>query len=227
MVPHENLSTIKDDISRAKLIGIQESVWAVQGEEDAARRQIIEKQGGINALTRCSARVATEAIRLSDEIQGLVKAGNLGDKEDEVKALYKERIKQVQKTVELIDESRKETGIEKLKLEGVVEGIQRAEKASIAKFNGEAAKYERHQREEELDAEAAGAEAEEQHLNTADKSPADSVAKNLIQQKNAVSVDEGAASAAKAPAPKPVSKVKKKTGAMSKKTRPAKVKKKA
>jgi chromosome segregation ATPase len=130
------LEEVQDPISRAKLEGIQQSVYTLDHEIIGARKAIDEKRGVVHAADVIAKRLEAEM----GPIQIKLKAEEIEPEE------AKARIEQTLKCVQIVKEIGQNNRVDILTLQGQVMGFEKGVKALEGKFNEQAAKYERQQR---------------------------------------------------------------------------------
>lgn len=141
---HDNLVEVTDPVARAKLGGIQESVYSVDLEIQEVKKAIEHKVGGAHAL-----EVVSKAVfELCVSIQAKVKTEEVTPEEAK---LVINGIKLAVKTIAAAEHEARQNLVE---MRGQVHGMERAVIQMGMKFKVEAEKFERYQRmEEEEDAE--------------------------------------------------------------------------
>jgi hypothetical protein len=139
---NESLDQINDPVVRAKLAGIQEAVFGIDGDIIQMRRTIEQKQGVIQAAEIIASRLFEEC----KPIQAAVDAEKM--EADEAKI----RIEVIQKLVQIVRNIGSENKADLLGLRGQIQGMERAVKRTEERFNGEVTKYERWQRIQAEDA---------------------------------------------------------------------------
>jgi hypothetical protein len=188
---HDNLDEVTDPVTRAKLAGIQESVYSVDAEIVTAKKGIDEKRGVIAAADLI-------AKRLLDEMAPIQKAA---DAETMVVAEAKIRIEMVQKLAEIVRNIANENRRDYTLIQGQVMGLEKAAKAMEARFTGEVGKYERWKRMQSED--AAEKAARTAATEDAQGAAAEAVSKAVSKQPDKNSKKPQAGTQAKVKKPKP------------------------
>lgn len=133
---HDNLDEITDPLTKAKLAGIQESVYSVDAEIVVAKKNIDEKRGVIAAAELIAKRLAEETLPIQ----------KAADSEAMDRAEAKIRIEVVQKLAEIVRNIAAENRSDLILIRGQLMGMERATKAMEGRFTGEVGKYERWKR---------------------------------------------------------------------------------
>lgn len=139
---HDNLDEITDPVTKAKLAGIQESVYSVDAEIVAVKKGIDEKRGVIAAAELIAKRLAEETLPIQ----------KAADSEAMDRAEAKIRIEVVQKLAEIVRNIAAENRSDLILIRGQLMGMERATKAMEGRFTGEVGKYERWKRMQAEDA---------------------------------------------------------------------------
>jgi hypothetical protein len=139
---HGNLEEITDQIAKAKLTGIQESVYSVDAEIVAIKKNIDEKRGVIAAADLIAKRLLEETLPVQ----------KAADEERMEMPEAKIRIEVIQKLSEIVRNIAIENRNDLILIRGQVMGLERAAKAMEARFAGEVGKYERWKRIQAEDA---------------------------------------------------------------------------
>jgi hypothetical protein len=143
---NNSLDEVTDPIARAKLSGIQETVFGVSAMIIQSRKSIDEKRGVIAAADAIAQRVIDECVPLSKA------AGEEKLDKDEAKI----RIDTTQKLAAIIRGMAAENRKELVHLQGQIVGLERAAKSAEEHFNSETAKFQRYQRMEAEDEDELG-----------------------------------------------------------------------
>ena len=133
---HDNLDEIADPVTKAKLAGIQESVYSVDAEIVAVKKGIDEKRGVIAAADLIARRLLDEALPIQ----------KAADEERMEMAEAKIRIEVIQRLAEIVRNIATENRNDLILVRGQVMGLERAAKAMEGRFTGEVGKYERWKR---------------------------------------------------------------------------------
>jgi hypothetical protein len=148
---NETLAEIKDPVSRSKLDGIQEAVYATDNEILKAHKELDHRRGVAEAAKLMAARMVQECNPIN----------KLVDDEEMEPAEAKIRIDTIMKMSELCTSISNEAVENVITLKGQIQGLERAVKSISAKFAETAAKYERWQRVQDEEADELGREATE------------------------------------------------------------------
>lgn len=151
MVSNETLSEIKDPVSRSRLEGIQEAVFATDSEILKAHKELDHRRGVAEAAKLMAARMVQEC----NPIQKMV------DDEQMEPAEAKIRIDTIMKMHELCKSIASEAAENVVTLKGQIQGLERAVNSISVKFSDTAAKFERWQRVQDEEADELGREAAE------------------------------------------------------------------
>lgn len=184
---HDNLDEITDPVTKAKLAGIQESVYSVDAEIVAVKKGIDEKRGVIAAAELIAKRLAEETLPIQ----------KAADSEVMDRAEAKIRIEVVQKLAEIVRNIAAENRSDLILIRGQLMGMERATKAMEGRFTGEVGKYERWKRMQAED--AAEKEARSKATEDAQGAAAEAVSKAEPKQadKNIKKVNPAAQAKAK------------------------------
>ena len=196
-----HLDEVKDPVSRSKLIGIQEGSYALDEELKVAQRQVHEKRGAATALNQFIPRLLGAISSISKAIH------NEDEDAPEVKEA-KIRIAQINNLIGMVTEAAGDAQADVSKMIGQVAGIERSQGVLQKKFDENALKIDRWERELEGD----------ESVSTV----ADRAAKAAIQQKNAPPAAEDDSSSGKGSGNGSASTVKKKSGKKVAKKKPKK-----
>ncbi len=134
----DNLADITDPVARAKLAGIQESVFATDAEMDVVKKAIDQKIGAASALDQIGKRVFELCIPIQEKV-----------KAEEVEAAEaKLTINGIKLAVKLCQQYEAEIRKDIVEMRGQVNGMERAVVRMGEKFKLEAEKFERYERME-------------------------------------------------------------------------------
>lgn len=151
MVNNDTLSEIKDPVSRSRLEGLQEAVFAADNEILKAHKELDHRRGVAEAAKLMAGRMVQECNPIN----------KLVDDEQMEPAEAKIRIDTIMKMSELCNTIAKEAADNVMALRGQIQGLERAVKSISSKFAETAAKFERWQRVQDEEADELGREAAE------------------------------------------------------------------
>ena len=133
-----NLSEVTDPVARAKLSGIQESVFATDAEITVVNKAIDQKIGAASALDQIGKRIFELCIPIQEKV-----------KAEEVEAAEaKLMINGIKLAVKLCQQYEAELRNDIVEMRGQINGMQRAVVKMGEKFKVEAEKFERYERME-------------------------------------------------------------------------------
>lgn len=128
-----NFQEIKDDVARAKLEGLQESVSSIDENILQIRESLKAKRGALSALNDLAQRIMLECNRVNAKV----------DKDEMATEEAKARIDEITNTVKITRAQAQATQNDMLNLTGQIVGMEKVVSNITAKFNSELAKYQR------------------------------------------------------------------------------------
>lgn len=134
----EHLQVIQAPEARARLEGVNEVALLIEGDAEKLKETRIEKRGMVAAARATVMRVTTEM----GVFQKRIDEGKLDPEHAKL------QLAAVQQVLGVLREIEQGYSRDLTVLDGRIEGLFQAHKASQAHFDGLVAKYERHQREE-------------------------------------------------------------------------------
>jgi uncharacterized coiled-coil DUF342 family protein len=139
---NKTLEEITDPARRAKLEGIQEVSFDLDEQLVAARRQLALNRNEAHAISKIAEALLGECMRITNDL----KNGIYSKEETTV------RVDQTKKIIEQLDKLKDESSSSTRTLSHKIEGLEAAIKSVAERFENEARKAERYQRQEEEDA---------------------------------------------------------------------------
>lgn len=139
---NKTLEEIKDPARRAKLAGIQEVVFDLDEQLAEARTQLAIRRSESHAIVNVANNLLEEMKRITDGL----KNGIYSKEETKV------RVDQTRKITDLLNDMKNESSSSTRTLANRIEGLESAVSAASKRFESEALKAERYQRQAEEDA---------------------------------------------------------------------------